>query len=109
MGTVYKEDRNQAAAGRGEDHRPQGATARRVEDAKGKTRTAPLTVGKDGTDRIVITARTYTAKYRDGSGIVQEVATGCRDESAARSVLTDLERRAEKVKGEDSHRCRRRA
>ena len=35
----------------------------------------------------MITARTYTAKYRDGSGIVQEVATGCRDESAARSVL----------------------
>ena len=66
--------------------------------AKGKTRTAPLTVGQDGTDRIVITARTYTAKYRDGSGIVREVATGCRDETAARSVLGDLERRAELVK-----------
>ena len=46
-----------------------------------------MTTGKDGTDRIVITARTYTAKFRDGSGIVREVATGCRDESAARSVL----------------------
>ncbi len=68
-------------------------------DAKQKRRTAPVTVGKDGTDRIVITARTYTAKYRDGSGIVQEVATGCRDESAARSILTDLERRAARVKG----------
>ena len=71
-------------------------------DAKEKRRTAPVTVGKDGTDRIVITAKTYTAKYRDGSGMVQEVATGCRDESAARSLLTDLERRAEKVKGGDS-------
>jgi integrase len=68
-------------------------------DAKGKRRTAPVTVGKDGTDRIVITARTYTAKYRDGSGLVQEVATGCRDESAARSILTDLERRAARVQG----------
>ena len=48
----------------------------------------------------MITARTYTAKYRDGSGIVKEVATGCRDESAARSILGKLERRAEKVKGE---------
>ena len=37
-------------------------------DAKEKRRTAPVTVGKDGTDRIVITAKTYTAKYRDGSG-----------------------------------------
>ena len=52
-------------------------------------------------------AGTYTAKYRDGSGIVRKVATGCRDESAARSVLADLERRAEKVKGEDSDRRRR--
>ena len=48
----------------------------------------------------MITARTYTAKYRDGSGIVREVATGCRDESAARSILGKLERRAEMVKGE---------
>ncbi len=69
-------------------------------DAKQKRRTAPVTVGKDGADRLVITARTYMAKYRDGSGIVKEVATGCRDESAARSVLGKLERRAELVKGE---------
>ncbi len=50
-------------------------------NGKKKRRTAPITVGRDGSDRIVITARTYTAKYRDGSGIVREVATGCRDES----------------------------
>jgi len=67
--------------------------------AKGKARTAPLTVGQDGTDRIVVTARTFTAKYRDGGGVVQEVATGCRDRTAAESVLADLEKRAEKVKG----------
>ncbi len=69
-------------------------------DAKEKRRTAPLTTGKDGSPRIVVTARTYIAKFRDGSGIVREVATGCRDESAARSVLAKLERRAELVKGE---------
>ena len=68
-------------------------------DAKKKRRTASVTVGKDGTDRIVITARTYTAKYRDGSGLVREVATGCRDKTAAESVLADLVRRAEMVKG----------
>lgn len=68
-------------------------------DAKGKRRTAPVTAGKDGTDRIVVTARTYVAKLRDAAGVVREVATGCRDESAARSVLTGLEKRAEKVKG----------
>ena len=44
-------------------------------------------------------AGTYTAKYRDGSGIVRKITTGCRDKTAAESVLADLERRAEKVKG----------
>ncbi|MGI6417092.1 MAG: hypothetical protein ACOX1P_15625 [Thermoguttaceae bacterium] len=68
-------------------------------DAKGKRRSAPVTTGKNGCDRIIVTAGTYTAKYRDGSGIVREVATGCRDESAARSVLTELEKRAERVRG----------
>ena len=99
MGTVFKEDRNQAAAGRGEDHRPQGATACRVERRQGKTPDGTVTAAEDRIDRVY-TARTYTAKYRDGSGIVREVATGCRDESAARSILTELERRAEQVKGE---------
>ena len=55
----------------------------------------------------MITAGTYTAKYRDGSGIVREMATGCRDESAARSILGKLERRAELVKGEVLDRRRR--
>ena len=32
-------------------------------------------------------------------GSSAKVATGCRDESAARSVLIELEKRAEKVKG----------
>jgi integrase len=35
---------------------------------------------------------------RDGEGIVREVSTHCRDETAARSVLGELERRAELVR-----------
>jgi len=57
-----------------------------------------LTTGRGGADRIVVQSGTYTAKYRDGQGVVREVATGCRDETAARSVLSELERRAELVK-----------
>src|SRR5262249_42061472 len=34
----------------------------------------------------------------DGVGITRTVATGCRDESAARAMLVELERRAELVK-----------
>src|SRR5262245_32290312 len=61
---------------------------------RGKTRTAPVTAK----GRIAIESSTFTAKYRDGDRIVREVATGCKDETAARKVLSDLERRAELVK-----------
>jgi integrase len=37
-------------------------------------------------------------RYRDGRGEVVEIATGCKDEVAARAVLTQLERRAELVR-----------
>lgn len=75
-----------------------GQRLARWKDSKGKTRTAPLTVGEDGSDRLLIESPYYIAKYRDGKRLVQEVSTGCRDESAARQVLADLERRAELVK-----------
>ncbi len=67
--------------------------------AGGKLRVVPM-VGDDAADpnRILVSAGTYTAKFRDGAGIVREISTGCRDETAARRVLGDLERRAELVK-----------
>ncbi|GIW97048.1 MAG: integrase [Pirellulaceae bacterium] len=66
---------------------------------KGKTKTAPVTTGRDGTERIVVKSGTYIAKYRDGEGIVREVSTGCRDITAARAKLAELKRRAELVRG----------
>src|SRR3954452_12316349 len=76
----------------------QGVRLARWRDGKGKIRTAPPTVGRDGTERIRDESRTYFARHRDGNGVVVETATGCRDESAARQVLADLERRAERVR-----------
>jgi integrase len=66
--------------------------------AKGRTKTARVTKGKGGSLRIIDESGTFVAKFRDGSGLVREVSTGCRDEDAARSVLARLERRAELVK-----------
>jgi integrase len=66
--------------------------------SKGKMRTAPLTTGKDGTERITLESPFFVAKYRDGAGLVQVVPTGCKDETAARRVLADLERKAELVR-----------
>ena len=66
--------------------------------AKGRTKTARVTTGKNGLQRIIDESGTFIAKYRDGSGLVCEVSTGCREEDAARTVLAKLERRAELVK-----------
>jgi integrase len=65
---------------------------------RGKVRTAPLTSGTDGTDRIRTKAATYTAKYRDHTGKVVERPTGCRDEQAARQVLAKWERKVELIR-----------
>ena len=98
MGTVYKKSFTKPMPADAELFTRVGQRFARWTDAKGKARKALVTASKDGQARLQIQARTYTAKYRDGSGIVREVATGCRDETAARGVLADLERRAELVK-----------
>ena len=98
MATVYRKTVTKPLPENAEIITRKGERLARWKDGRGKTRTAPLTTGRDGSGRIVFQAGTFTAKYRDGQGIVREVATGCRDETAARSVLADLERRAELVK-----------
>src|SRR5271166_4482892 len=98
MGAVFKKTATKPLPTGAEIFTRKDERFARWKNAKGRTRTAPITTGRDGQDRIVITARTYTAKYRDGSGYVQIVPTGCRDETAARSILADLERRAVRVK-----------
>ena len=96
MGSVYKETFTKPLPAGAKIIVRKGQRLAQWQDAKGKTRTAPLTAAGD---RIAVEAGTYTAKFRDGSGIVRKITTGCRDETAAESVLADLERRAEKVKG----------
>ena len=98
MGSVYKKTVTRPLPAGAELFNKAGEQFARWKPAKGRTRIAKVTTGADGSLRIRTEAATYTAKYRDGSGLVCEVSTGCRDEDAARSVLRDLERRAELVK-----------
>ena len=100
MGSVYKKTATKPIPKGAELFTKNGKRFARWKPSTGKARTAPVTTGHDGTDRIVVTVGTYLAKFRDGSGYVCEVSTGCRDEDAARSVLGKLERRAELVKSE---------
>lgn len=64
----------------------------------GRVRTAEVVDCEDGKQRVRGQSRLFMSRYRDGSGQMVEVATNCRDEVAARAVLTQLERRAELVR-----------
>jgi integrase len=98
MGSVFKKTVTRPLPSGTEFITRQGVRLARWRDAKGKIRTAPVTIGRDGTQRLRDESKTYFARHRDGNGIVVESPTGCRDESAARQVLADLERRAERVR-----------
>ena len=100
MGTVYKKAVTRPLPAGAEVFTKNGQQFARWKPAKGRMKTAKVTMAKDGSPRILDESATYIAKYRDGSGCVCEVSTGCRDEDAARSVLSKLERRAELVKSE---------
>ena len=98
MGNVFKKTVTRPLPPDAEIIARQGVRLARWRDAKGKTKTAPVTTGKDGAERIRDESGTYVARYRDGNGIVVEVSTGCRDKTAAQNVLADLERKAERVR-----------
>ena len=64
----------------------------------GQLRSGEVVDCKDGRLRVRGQSRFYMVRYRHGNGEMVEVATGCRDEVAARAVLTQLERRAELIR-----------
>jgi integrase len=98
MGTVYRRTFTKPLPAGADIIVRKGQRLAKWKDGKDRARTEPVTVGQDGQDRLIVTAGTFTAKYRNGKGHVVEVATGCRDETAARAVLTELEKRADKVR-----------
>jgi hypothetical protein len=98
MGTVFRKTVTRALPPNAETFTRKGERWARWKDHKGKTRTAALTVGEDGSERISVESPCYVAKFRDGAGVVRVVSTGCKDETAARQVLADLERKAELVR-----------
>ncbi len=67
-------------------------------DASGKLKRARTAGPKSSRPGIIVEAATFTAKFRDGAGVVRKVATGCRTRDAAKQVLADLEARSEKVR-----------
>ncbi len=72
-------------------------TVAKWRDKKGDSKSAVVVIAADGSQRIRVKSATYYAQYRDGDKLKQFVPTGCRDSEAAKSVLAELERRAERV------------
>jgi hypothetical protein len=97
MGSVFKKQMTKPVPAGAEVVTKKGERVARWK-VRGKVRTAPLTTGAGGGDRIVIETAKWFAKYRDGAGVVRVEPTGCRDETAARQVLAELERTAELVR-----------
>lgn len=98
MGSVYRPTYTKPLPPNAEVFNSKGETFARIKKAKGRPRTYPVTTSKDGSARIVVTSETFLAKFRDGTGRLQKVSTGCRDEDAARSILAEHERRSELVR-----------
>ena len=92
MGSLFKKTVTRPLPPGAEIITRQGLRLARWRDGKGKLRTAPVTTGKDEAERIRDESGTYVGRYRDGNGLVVEVSTGCRDKTAAESVLADLKR-----------------
>ena len=59
---------------------------------------APVFILDDGRHVIRQESSSYFARYRDQDKALITVSTGCRDESAAKQVLADLEKRVERIK-----------
>src|SRR5262245_23804428 len=74
----------------------------RWRDRHGNVRTAKIIVvskGKRiGQERIEVVSTFYFARYRDHDRRMKIAPTGCRDETAARQELANLQRRVELIR-----------
>ena len=98
MATVYRKTFTKPLPAVVERFIRKGERFARWKDRNGKTRTAKVTTGKDGSERIIVEATTYIAKFRNGAGHVVEASTGCKTRDGALSVLKGLTDRSEKVR-----------
>ncbi len=98
MGTVFRKAWTAPVPPGAEVVTQRGRRIARWRLRNGKLRTAETFDGEGGRARIRGRTPTYIAKYRDGAGIWVEVSTGCKDETAARAILGQLERRAELIR-----------
>lgn len=98
MGTVFRKAWTAPLPPGAELVEQRGKRIARYRIRSGKLRTAEVFTAADGRVRIRGETKAYIAKFRDAAGFWIERPTGCTDETAARAVLAQLERRTELVR-----------
>ncbi|MBL8761533.1 MAG: site-specific integrase [Phycisphaerae bacterium] len=98
MGTVFRKAWTAPLPPGAEIVEQRGQHIARYRIRSGKLRTAEVFTAADGRVRIRGTTKAYIAKFRDAAGYWVERPTGCSDETAARAMLAQLERRTELVR-----------
>ncbi len=98
MATVFKKRYTKPLPENAELFVRKGKEMARWTDRSGSRQIAEIARGKNGEPRVSLEARTYTAQYRDAEGLRREVATGCRDRTAAQGCLNTILRQEEMVK-----------
>ena len=98
MGCIYKKWMTRPLPPNAELVERRGEMLALWQTAQGKTRTAKVIIGRDGSKRISQQAKAYTARYRDANGRMRDVPTHCRDKAAAMQILAKFETEAEKVR-----------
>ncbi len=95
MATIYRKMHTKLLPDGAELFTRKGQQYARWVDGRGKNQMAELS--PDG-QKIIIESRIWHARYRDADGLERRVSTGCRDEQAARRMLSDKLADAEKVR-----------
>jgi integrase len=98
MGSVFRKTTTRPVPIGATVARQGGKAVARWKTRTAKWKTAEVVTLDGGRQAIRQESSTYFAKYRDHDGTVRVVPTGCRDESAARQVLAELERQADRVR-----------
>jgi integrase len=98
MGRIFRKGYTQPVPPGAEIGERDGVPIARWRLRNGRLRTAEVVECADGRTRVRGRSKFYCLRYRDAGGRMVEVATRCRDEVAARAILTQHERRAELLK-----------
>jgi len=98
MGSIRKKTATKTVPAGAECFTRGGVRFARWKTSAGKSKTAKLTIGNDGVERIIIESGVWLGKYRNADGHIVEQSTACRDKQAAAAVVAQWERRVELVR-----------